>query len=46
LSTCPQALQKRAGSSTAVPHDVQTTRAGATGASDVPHCLQNMSPFR
>ena len=46
FSTWPQALQNRAGRSTAVPHEVHTIRAGATGASDVPHCLQNMSPLR
>src|SRR4029077_19152492 len=46
FSTWPQALQNRAGRSTAVPQEVQNTRAGATGASDVPHCLQNMSPLR
>jgi hypothetical protein len=46
FNTWPQALQNRAGRRTAVPHEVQTTRAGATGASDVPHCLQNMSPLR
>jgi hypothetical protein len=46
-SSVPQALQKRAGSATAVPHDEQTVRGGPVGcATWVPHSRQNKSPRR
>ena len=45
-STWPQALQNFAGSITTVPQEAHTALAGGVGATLVPHCRQNWSPFR
>jgi hypothetical protein len=46
LSGVPQALQNRAGRSTALPQEAQTARGGPVGAIAVPHSRQNRSPLR